>query len=154
LRRERLPALTPMQHKDTVGAMTICQPNPCPCHPWSIRPGDQQPLLVDWAGWLASVPGYSLNSVVDAELLDLKVNPPAPADPDELALVSGLDVDPPSGNPGFTKIVGTATENLIRAGTDVPVGRAYRLNLAVAARDCMGRKIRTSDCIFITTSQV
>jgi hypothetical protein len=134
--------------------MSLCPPvNPCPCHPWSIAPGDQQPLLIDWAGWLASVPGYTLNSVVGAELLDLNVNPPAPADPNEIALVSGLDVDPTPGTPGFTHIVGTATENLILAGADVPVGRAYRLNLSVAARDCFGRKIRTS-CIFITTSQV
>lgn len=135
--------------------MTICQPiNPCPCHPWSLAPGDQQPLFVDWSGWLASVPGYALNSVLAAELLDLNVSPPAPANPDEMALVSGMDVDPVPSTPGFTNIVGTATENLIKAGTDVAVGRAYRLNLAVAARDCNGRKITAQDCVFITTSQI
>jgi hypothetical protein len=133
--------------------MTICQPiSPCPCHPWSLAPGDTQPLFVDWSGWLASVPGYTRNAVVGAELLDLNVNPPAPANPEEMALVSGLDVDPVPSTPGFTNIVGTTTENLVKASADVPVGRAYRLNLSVAARDCSGRKIKTSDCIFITTA--
>jgi hypothetical protein len=98
------------------------------------------------------VPGYFLNAVVGAELLDLNVNPPAPADPEEMALVSGLEPPPPQTSPGWTSIVGTATENLVKAGADVPVGKAYRLNLSVAARDCNGRKIKTSDCIFITTA--
>jgi hypothetical protein len=133
--------------------MSLCHPiQPCPCHPWSITPGDQQPLYVDWAGWLATVPGYALNAVEAAELMDLSVSPPVPADPDEIALVSGMDVEPTPSAPGFTNIVGTATENLVRAGADVPVGKAYRLNLSVAARDCTGRKIKTSDCIFITTA--
>jgi len=100
------------------------------------------------------VPGYSLNAIESAELLDLNVNPPVPADPAEMALVSGMDVDPAVSNPGFTNIVGTATENIVQAGADVPVGRAYRLNIAVAARDCNGRKIVAQDCVFINTSLV
>jgi hypothetical protein len=135
--------------------MTICAPiQPCPCHPWSIAPGDTQPLYVDWSGWLASVPGYALNAVESAELLDLNVNPPVPADPDEIALVSGLDVDPVPSTPGFTNIVGTATENIVKAGADVPVGKAYRMNISVCARDCFGRKIVTSDCVFINVSLI
>lgn len=132
-----------------------CAPiNPCPCHPWTIAPGDTQPLFIDWGGWLASVPGYSLNAIESAALTDLNVNPPAPADPDEMALVSGMDIDPPASQPGFTNIVGTATENIVKAGADVPVGRAYRLDIAVAARDCNGRKIVAHDCVFITTSLI
>jgi hypothetical protein len=147
--------LTARQPHGQLEAVSICQPiNPCPCHPWAITPGDTQPLFVEWGGWLATVPGYTLNAIESAELIYLNVNPPAPPDPAEIALVSGLDVNPSQGNPGFTSIVGTATENIIRVGADVPVGRAYRLNLSVAARDCFGRKIVTCDCVFISTAQV
>jgi hypothetical protein len=133
--------------------MPVCQPvNPCPCHPWAIAPGDTQPLFVDWSAWLASTPGWSLHSVVHARLLDLSTSPPVPADPAEMALVSGLEPPPPQGAPGRTSIVGTATENIVRAGADVAVGRAYRLNLSVAARDCNGRKITASDSVYINTA--
>jgi hypothetical protein len=121
--------------------MTICQPiQPCPCHPWSIAPGDQQPLFIDWGGWLASVPGYALNDIESAELIDLNVNPPAPADPDEMKLVSGMDVDPVPSTPGFTNIVGTATENIVKAGAGVPVA-----SLPAQPRRRRARLLRTQD---------
>lgn len=136
--------------------MALCQPvNPCPCQNWTIAPGDTLPLTIDWSGWLATVPGFSLNSVATVELLDLNVNPPAPADEDDIAIVSGMDVDPTNGEPGFTQIIaGVATQLLIQADKDVPVGQAYRLNIQINARDCNGRKISVWDCVFISISLV
>lgn len=136
--------------------MALCQPvNPCPCQNWTIAPGDTLPLTIDWSGWLATVPGFTLNSVATVELLDLNVNPPAPADEDDIAIVSGMDVDPTNGEPGFTQIIaGVATQLLIQADKDVPVGHAYRLNIQINARDCNGRKISVWDCVFISISLV
>jgi hypothetical protein len=46
-----------------ISSAMLCQPiNPCAaCHPWSIAPGDQQPLYIDWGGWLASVLTVSIS---------------------------------------------------------------------------------------------
>lgn len=136
--------------------MALCQPvNPCPCQNWTIAPGDTLPLTIDWSGWLATVPGFTLNSVATVELLDLNVNPPAPADEDDIAIVSGMDVDPTNGEPGFTQIIaGVATQLLIQADIEVAVGHAYRLNIQINARDCNGRKISVWDCVFISISLV
>lgn len=140
--------------------MAICAPvNPCPCQNWSIAPGEQLPLTIDWSGWLASVPGFSLHSIKTVELVDLNTNPPVPIDSDNpdapIRLVSGMDVDPPNSQPGFALIVaGVATQFIIEASPDVAIGRAYRLNLRVNARDCNGRKIAPWDCVFITIALV
>jgi hypothetical protein len=51
---------------------------------------------------LSSMPGYYLDSIAAIELLSHNAATPAPADADEIALVSGLTLDPVDGNPGFT----------------------------------------------------
>jgi hypothetical protein len=136
--------------------MTICAPVDCCCQPWSIARGDVSALRIDWGPWVASQPGFvGINEIVECYLLDINVPPPHPyADPYEIALVSGYDVPPAYGPPGFANIISpTITEVLVEASDGVPIGRTYRLNMKVRAHDCNGRKVTTTDCVFIYITQ-
>jgi hypothetical protein len=111
-------------------------------------------LQIDWAQTLAQQPGFFLSSVLSAELLDVNVSPPVAADPAEISLVSGMDVDPdPPPQPGFTNISGTVSQNMIECDEDTAIGRSYRFNIVVIARDCQGRKIKVKDCVFISVQE-
>jgi hypothetical protein len=136
-----------------------CAPVQCCCKgPWSIGPGETLPMLLDWSRWLASVPGYNLNAVASAALLDMNVNPPAPANPAEIAVVSGQGDDPdPPDNSDVAELVSlmppTVTQALFSVGADTAIGRMYRFNIAVTARDCDGRKITMQDCVMVVVQQ-
>src|SRR5215467_7977705 len=118
---------------------SACPPiDPCCCDAWSIAPGDILPLQIYFGDTLAESPGFRINSVVSCELIDLNAGPPGvPADPDEIAVVSGYDTDPsPPPQPGFAKIVNESiVEVLIACDASTAIGRAYRLNLCVRIRD-------------------
>ena len=75
------------------GAM--CAPvQPCCCKgPWEIGLGETLPVSMLWQRWIDSVPGYTLNKVTEASLLDVNVNPERPADPEIIKLVTGTDED-------------------------------------------------------------
>jgi hypothetical protein len=115
-------------------------------------------MVLDWSRWLASVPGYNLNAVTSAALLDMNVNPPAPANPDEIAVVSGQGDDPePPDNSDTADLIAlqppTVTQALFAVAPETPVGRMYRFNIAVTARDCDGRKITMQDCVMVVVQQ-
>jgi hypothetical protein len=115
-------------------------------------------MLLDWSRWLASVPGYNLNAVASAALLDMNVNPPAPASPTEIAVVSGQGDDPePPDNSDVAGLVSlmppTVTQALFSVDADTAIGRMYRFNIAVTARDCDGRKITMQDCVMVVVQQ-
>src|SRR5262245_6921685 len=106
----------------------------CAClGPFEMRPGEVLPLQIDWTGFLASVPGFTLASIDGAELLDLQKAPRLPADDTDIKLVSGLATDPPVYQAGFFNIIGEgrATEALIWTSPDLPAGRCYRLDLVL-----------------------
>lgn len=124
-------------------------PSSCCCDLWAIPPGQQLVLTVDWSPALATQPNFSLNSIISADLLDVNQSPAVPAVDTEISLVSGMDVDPPVSQPGFTNILGSFTQNIVKCEADTAIGRSYRLNLVAAARDCNGRKIILTECVFI-----
>lgn len=137
-----------------------CAPVQCCCKgPWSIGPGETMPMIMDWSRWLASVPGYNLNEVTKAELLDMMVTPVIPADPAKLKVTTGIvgdDPDPPN-NADVAELVDvlppTATQALFTAGADATIGSQYRFNISVTARDCDGRKITAVDCVMVVIAQ-
>ena len=136
-----------------------CCPTAVPCcQGWALPYGERQPLRIDWSPWIESAPGFSgINEIVTCELTDLNTGmiPPPPADPVEIALVSGYEVPPAVHNPGFARIInGTIVEVLVEAGFDTRlVMRNYRLDMRVKANDCDGRRIVASDCVVITIIQ-
>ena len=137
-----------------------CCPTAVPCcQGWAIPYGERYPLRIDWSPWIESAPGFtSINEIVSVALVDLNsgMTPYPPADPVELALVSGYDGAPPAvHNPGFARIInGTIVEVLVEAGDDTRlVGHNYRLDMKVKANDCDGRRIVASDCVVITIIQ-
>jgi hypothetical protein len=131
--------------------VAICAPaTSCCCDDWTISPGLTLPLFIDWSVWLASLPGYKLNAIAKVTLC--KVANPIVAAPDyEIALVSGREPPPATGNPGWTEILnnGTVTLNIIKAGDDVAIGNLYRLDLTVNARDCDSRVLVLKYCVSI-----
>jgi hypothetical protein len=134
--------------------MALCPPpiNPCPCHPWAIGPGETLPLIIDWSAWLASVPGFSLHGVASVVITDLNVSPTVPADADDIDTVPPLAgwTPPATDATAAARIInGMASESLIKVGADVPMGRVFRYDIQVTARDCDGRLIAVSDCVFI-----
>jgi len=135
----------------------LCPPiSGCPCLTWLLPSCAQYPLYIDWRPWLATLAGYSLSAIEQAALFDVNVNPPVPADPEEIALVSGFDSDPPAngGAPGYTQIIGGfATGNIIKAGPNATVGRVYRLDITVVATDGCGRKAKACECVSINIVQ-
>jgi len=139
------------------GAM--CAPvQPCCCKgPWEIGPGETLPLTMLWQRWIDSVPGYTLNKVTEASLLDVNVNPERPADPDVIKLVSGTDDDEEADNEDATDFVGIIppylTHTLVAVSPDARIGQQFRFNLAVTARDCDGRKITMRDCVVIVIAE-
>jgi len=135
---------------------SMCAPiSGCPCLTWLLPPCAQYPLYIDWRTWLASMPGYTLSAVESAALLDVNVNPPVPANPNDIALVSGFDTDPdPPPTPGYTQIIGGfATGNIVKAGPNATVGRVYRLDITVVATDACGRKAKACECVSINIVQ-
>ena len=142
----------------------VCRPVPqcCCVGPWSIKPGETQPLSLQWQRWIDSVPGYLLTKVTEASLYDMTVNPPAPASPDLIWLVPSPDDDDDDiGTGNENEDVAAAiniappyvTHTLVAASMLAPIGSQYRLNLAVTARDCDGRKITMRDCVVIVVSE-
>ena len=135
--------------------MVACAPvSPCACHPWSIRPGEQLPLVIDWSVFLASTPGYALHAVVEATLTDLNVNPPAPADDDQIDTVPTISTaNPWAGDNPPVRIFGqTLTEAIIEVADDVPLNSVYRFDIAVQLKGCDGRVLKVTDCVFIQVS--
>jgi hypothetical protein len=139
--------------------MNYCAPIQCCCKgPWSIGPGERLPLVMDWSRWLASVPGYNLSSVASAALMDMTVNPPVPANATEIKVVSGMGDDPePPDNGNAAALVGlippVGTQTLFEVDSNTPIGKQYRFNIAVTARDCDGRKITMQDCVMVVIAQ-
>jgi hypothetical protein len=130
-----------------------CAPYPaCVCMLWDVRPNETVPLQIDWTGLLASVDGFKLASIEAASLTNMMANPPAPADPAEIDLVSGLGTDPGTGWPGYTLILGenNVTMNMIKTGANVPVGKVFRFDISLGLMDCNGRKIIINDCVSIS----
>src|SRR5215831_19616038 len=82
--------------------MPICQPlTPCCCKgPWTLGPGESQPLTLEWSRWLNSSggTGFTLAYVDQLMLLDYSVNPPVAADPRQIRIVSGLPHDLTAGD--------------------------------------------------------
>jgi hypothetical protein len=139
--------------------MSYCAPIQCCCKgPWNIGPGETLPMVLDWSRWLASVPGYNINEVKSAALMDMTVNPPVPADAAVIKIVSGMgdDPDPPDNNDA-ADLVGlippTATQALFEVAPDAAIGKQFRFNIAVTARDCDGRKITMQDCVMVVVAQ-
>jgi len=131
--------------------MAVCAPVDCCCQPWNISAGETAPLVLDFGPWLASTGWPAINEILEAELLDMNAAPPFPPALDtEIKLVSGVTPDPATSWPGFATIRGgNLVEFLVEAADDVAVGRTYRLNVRVKARDCEGRAITAKDCVFI-----
>jgi hypothetical protein len=139
----------------------LCAPIQCCCKgPWTIGPGETQPLTLDWSRWLNSsaMGGFTLNAVSSASLVDMTAHPPQPADPDDIRIVSGLGDDAEPDNAEAKGLVNllpayAATQIMIAVAEDVRVGSQYRLNLAVTARDCDGRRATMRDCVMIVVAE-
>jgi hypothetical protein len=132
--------------------VTICAPaNPCCCDIWTTGPGKTRRLVVDWSAYLASQPGLFLDTVLAADLLNVKLSPPAPADPLEIELISGQTPDPANPMPGNTvfQFDNTATMNVVQVGIDTPIGSLYRIDYRIGIRDCNGRQFVETYCVMI-----
>src|SRR4051794_19517062 len=131
--------------------MAVCAPVDCCCQPWQISQGETAPLSMDFGPWLQSTGWPAINEIVEAELLDINVASPFPPAVDtEIKLISGITPDPANSWPGFAVIRGgNIVEFIVETADDVAVGRTYRLNVKVKARDCEGRAIVAKDCVFI-----
>lgn len=74
-------------------AGSMCQPlvQCCCLGPWSLAPGEVQPLVWDWSSWINSegVQGYTIVSVASASLTDPS-NGFAPADPNIIKVTTGI----------------------------------------------------------------
>ena len=123
----------------------------CAClGPFEMRPGEIQPLQIDFTGYLGTVPGFNLSAIEEAEVIDLFKNPPAPAADTDIMLTSGLPVDPPVHQPGFVNILeGKAIEVLVWTSPDLPVGRCFRIDFLLAFVDCSGRKLNLRECMIV-----
>src|SRR5215471_6117480 len=129
-------------------------PVQCCCGgPWILPPGEAQPLIMDWSGWLAKVPGFNLNMVESASLWDMSKAPPVIADPAKIKLLSGTDDDETPDNDDGAHFVSLippcAGQVLVEAAPNLAIGGQYKLDLCVVARDCDGRRIRKCDCVVI-----
>ena len=156
----------------------FCPPLPqCCCQgPWSIAPGETLPLVIQWQRWIDSVPGYLLQKITEADLYDMTVNPPGPADPDLIRLDAGPndedddddgngddeddeEEEEPEPNPNEDVAAAIAlqppyiTHTLVAVSLAAPIGKQFRLRLAVTARDCDGRKITMRDCVVIVVAE-
>jgi|GEM_PF-2123424 len=147
----------------------FCPPVPqcCCVGPWTIKPGETQPLVLQWQRWIDSVPGYIVNKVTSADLYDMTVNPPGPADPELIWLETDAEDENSDSNGGNDDIdnpnVDVAgainiqppyvTHTRVSVALEAPIGKQFRLNLAVTARDCDGRKITMRDCVVIVVSE-
>ena len=123
-----------------------------------IGPGECLPLVLDWSQWLSALPGYNLNKVAEMSLFDMTVNPARPADPDIITVVSGTGDDPEEpDNADLADLVSlippTAMQVLVEVSKGAAIGAQFRLNLAVCARECEGRKITMRDCVIITIAE-
>lgn len=137
--------------------MAACAPvSPCACHPWSLRPGEQLPLVIDWSVFLSSVPGYALHSVVSASLTNLNTNPPGPADPDDIDTVPTIETAMPwTGDNPPVRIYGEGlTEAIIKLDSSVPLNNVFRFDITVQLKGCDGRVLQVSDCVFIQASML
>jgi len=139
----------------------VCGPVPqcCCVGPWNIKPGETQPLALQWQRWIDSVPGYVLHKVLDASLYDMTVNPPVPADPEIIKVIStdydneGDDIDNADVGDMIELLPPYVTHTRVEVGLEARIGSQFRLNLAVAARDCDGRRIVMRDCVVIVVSE-
>lgn len=137
----------------------LCAPPvQCCCKgPVNIAPGEIQSLVMQWATWLDSVPGYALNAVASASLWDMTTSPPQPANPDVIKVVSGGGADEEPDNSEVKSLVGLippyGTQVLIEASADAEIGAQYKLEICLVARDCDGRKIRQCDCVVIVIAE-
>lgn len=131
-----------------------CGPVSCCCTMyWEIGAGETLPLQIDWQGFLATVPGYNLATIEKAELIDLMKNPPAPANDDDIKLVSGMAADPTEHLPGFGAILDSrATEFLVEASSSARVSGCYLLNICLGLVNCNGKRLKVCDCVNITVS--
>src|SRR5262245_1194497 len=132
----------------------------CCCKgPWSLAPGEIQPLIIDWSRWIASLPGYVANCIDTASLWDMTLAVPAPADPAIIKMTSGqesADPDPPDNSDVadlISLVPPSAVQVLISASEQAKIGAQYRLSLCLSARDCDGRRIRMCDCVVITIAE-
>src|SRR5262245_13240735 len=140
------------------GAM--CAPiQQCCCKgPWTIAPGETQPLIMDWSPWVTSALGCQINKVDTEPSWDMNVSPPAPAPPGVIKIVSGMSGDPePPNNSEAAALLGLippyGVQALIEVGEGAAIGAQYRLSLCLIARDCDGRKIKQCDCVVITIAE-
>src|SRR5262245_43954439 len=106
----------------------------CCCKgPWTIAPGETQPIIMDWSPWIASVPGYNINKVDTAALWDMNVSPPVPSNPNVIKIVSGQSDDPDTpDNSEAAALLGLippyGVQALIEVGEGAQIGFQYRLS--------------------------
>jgi len=138
----------------------LCAPvQQCCCKgPWTIGPGETLPLILDWSTWLNSLPGYNLNKVADMSLFDMTVNPPQPADPDIIKVVSGIGDDPEEPDNSdvgdlAALIPPTAIQVMFEVSSEARIGAQYKLDFGLFARDCEGRRITMRDCVAVVIAQ-
>ena len=131
-------------------------------------------MILDWSRWLASVPGYNLNAVASATLMDMTVTPPSIANESEICIVTGMEPDVrinPLSDPIATPQIAidpsrnahgdvatailppVATQTLFKVGDKTAIGKQYRFNISVTARDCDGRRITQTDCVMVVIAQ-
>ena len=127
---------------------------------WNIGPGERLPLIVAWSPLINSVPGYTLSDVSSASLMDMNAQPIVPADPEIIKVTSGkagvdeteLDNEDVSDQITISPTFVT-TQAIIEVSPKASVGKMYRLNICVMARDCEGHDIRMCDCYVISIAQ-
>jgi hypothetical protein len=131
----------------------------CCCKgPVNVAPGEIRSVVMNWAMWIDSVPGFAANAVVEASLYDMTVNPPAPADPTKIKVVSGTGDDPdPPDNSDVASLIALippyGTQAFVEVSDDATIGAQYRLNICLVARDCDGHKIRQCDCVVLVVAE-
>lgn len=130
----------------------------CCAGPVNVAPGAVRPVIMNWGRWIESLPEYSLEEVVSASLIDMRLAPPAPADPDIIKVVTGKENDGTTPDNedahGFIDVLPPyGTLALIEASRDAQIGHQYKLDICVTARNCRGRVLRECGCVVITIAE-
>lgn len=129
----------------------------CCAGPISVAPGEIRSVVLNWATWLDSVPGFQVNAVDEATLFDMTVNPPAPADPAKIKVVFDRDDPDPPDNSDVASLVQLippyGTQTFVQVSDDATIGTQYRLNICLVARDCGGHPIRQCGCVVLVVAE-
>jgi hypothetical protein len=84
----------------------------------------------------------------------MTLNPPGPADPETIKLISGMVEDEEPDNEDAADLIDIVppytAQTIVAVSLDARLGAQFKLSLAVSARDCDGRKIVMRDCVAIT----